>query len=47
MWDFSIISLIPTSFIVGASYYAPKPNYNYHEANLYLFIIQLQLRWNE
>lgn len=45
-YEFSIISLIPTSFILGASFYPADENeYKYNEINIYLLIIQLQYRW--
>ena len=40
----SIISLFPTAFIGGISYYPRKEEYRYDEFNLYLFLIQIQIR---
>lgn len=45
MWDFSIILLFPTSFIFGMSFYPETEEYNFNEFNLYLGIVQFQLRW--
>lgn len=42
---FSIISLFPTAFIFGFSYYPAKDEYKYEEINLYLGVIHLQYRW--
>jgi len=43
----SIILLFPTSFIVGMSYYGHDSKYRFDELNVYLFLIQLQIRWYE
>lgn len=40
----AIISLFPTSFIAGASYYPRNEDYPFDEFNLYLFIVQFQIR---
>jgi hypothetical protein len=40
----SIISLFPTAFIGGISYYPRNEEYRYDEFNLYLFLIQIQIR---
>jgi len=42
---FSIISLFPTSMVLGWSFYERDQQQNYNEINLYLIIIQLQFRW--
>ena len=44
MIEFRIISLFPTSFIGGMSYYPLNDEYPYDEYNLYLFLVQFQLR---
>lgn len=44
MTEFRIISLFPTSFIAGLSYYPRNEEYPYDEFNLYLFLVQFQLR---
>ncbi len=40
----AIISLFPTSFIFGISYYPKNKDYPFNELNLYLFFMQLQFR---
>jgi hypothetical protein len=40
----SIISLFPTSFIGGISYYPKNDEYSFDELNIYLFLIQFQIR---
>lgn len=40
----AIISLFPTAFIGGISYYPKNQEYPFEEINLYLFVIQLQIR---
>jgi hypothetical protein len=44
MYSFALISLFPTAFIGGVSYYARNEEYRYDEFNLYLFLIQIQIR---
>lgn len=44
-YSFSIISLIPTSMVLGWSFYQRDEDQNYNEANIYLLILQLQFRW--
>lgn len=40
----AIISLFPTAFIGGISYYPKNKDYHFDELNIYLFVIQLQIR---
>jgi len=40
----AIISLFPTSFIGGISYYPKNEDYHFDELNIYLFVVQLQIR---
>jgi len=40
----AIISLFPTSFIGGMSYYPKNEEYPFEELNIYLFIVQFQIR---
>lgn len=40
----AIISLFPTSFIAGLSYYPRNNEYPFDELNIYLFIVQFQIR---
>ena len=40
----AIISLFPTSFIGGISYYPKNQEYPFDELNIYLFLIQFQIR---
>ena len=40
----AIISLFPTSFIYGISYYPKNDDYRFDELNIYLFLIQFQIR---
>ena len=42
---FSIISLFPTSMVLGWSFYERDEKQNYNEINLYLIIVQLQFNW--
>jgi len=44
MRSIAIISLFPTAFIGGVSYYPSNEEYPYEEFNLYLFLIQIQVR---
>jgi hypothetical protein len=44
MISVAIISLFPTSFIGGLSYYPKNDEYNFDELNIYLFIVQFQIR---
>jgi uncharacterized protein YwqG len=43
----AIISLFPTSFIGGISYYPKNKEYPFNELNIYLFFVQLQFRTYE
>jgi hypothetical protein len=43
----AIISLFPTSFIFGISYYPKNNDYPFNELNIYLFFVQLQFRTYE
>ena len=45
--DLSIILLFPTSFICGLSYYPADKDFLHHEINIYLFLLQFQIRWYE
>jgi len=47
MISVAIISLFPTSFIGGMSYYPKNEEYPFNEFNLYLFIVQFQIRIHE
>jgi len=47
MMSIAIISLFPTSFIGGMSYYPKNEEYPFDEFNLYLFIVQFQIRIHE
>ena len=40
----AVISLFPTSFIGGLSYYPKNEEYPFDEVNIYLFIVQFQIR---
>ena len=40
----AIISLFPTSFIGGISYYPKDEKYSFSELNIYLFLVQFQIR---
>lgn len=40
----AIISLFPTAFIGGMSYYPKNEEYPFEELNIYLFIVQFQIR---
>lgn len=40
----AIISLFPTAFIGGLSYYPKNQDYPFEELNIYLFIVQFQIR---
>ena len=40
----AIISLFPTAFIGGISYYPKNEEYPFNELNIYLFLIQFQIR---
>jgi len=46
-YDISIIERISSGPIIGISYYTPDPvgEYNYYELDLYLLILQVQIRW--
>jgi len=44
MISVAIISLFPTSFIGGMSYYPKNEEYRFEEFNIYLFIVQFQIR---
>ena len=44
MISVAIISLFPTSFIGGMSYYPKNEEDNFDELNIYLFIVQFQIR---
>jgi len=43
----AIISLFPTSFIFGISYYPKNNDYPFNELNIYLFLVQFQIRTYE
>ena len=47
MISVAIISLFPTAFIGGMSYYPKNEEYPFNEFNLYLFIVQFQIRIHE
>lgn len=40
----AIISLFPTSFIGGISFYSKNKDYPFDELNIYLFLVQFQIR---
>ena len=40
----AIISLFPTSFIGGISFYPKNEDYPFDELNIYLFLVQFQIR---
>jgi len=43
----AIVSLFPTAFIGGLSYYPRDEKYIFSELNIYLFVVQLQFRFYE
>ena len=43
----AIISLFPTSFIGGVSYYPKNKDYPFNELNIYLLLVQIQFRTYE
>tara|TARA_R110001592_G_scaffold14653_1_gene65338 strand:- start:20688 stop:20831 length:144 start_codon:yes stop_codon:yes gene_type:complete len=44
-FELNIIVLFPKSFIFGLGYMEPEPDFEYEEINLFLGIIQIQIRW--
>ena len=44
-YEINIIVLFPKSFLFGIGYMEPEKGFEYEEINLYLGIVQLQIRW--
>ena len=43
--EINLILLMPDAMIVGWQYFRPEKSFNFSELNLYLFFVQLQIRW--
>ena len=44
-FEFNIIILFPKSFLIGISYLEPEPKFDYEEVNIFLGILQIQIRY--
>jgi len=45
--EINLILLVPDAMMVGWQYFRPDKNFNYSEVNIFLFFVQLQIRWNK
>tara|TARA_R110002126_G_C10114767_1_gene467729 strand:- start:240 stop:386 length:147 start_codon:yes stop_codon:yes gene_type:complete len=45
--DINLILLAPEAMIVGWQYYKPEEEFDFTEVNLFLFFVQVQLRWGK
>ncbi len=45
MTELNIIILFPKSFLLGIGYMEPEENFEYEEINIFLGLIQIQIRW--
>ena len=45
--DINIILLAPEAMILGWQYHEPEENFDFTEVNIFLFFVQLQLRWGK
>ena len=45
--EINLILLVPDAMLIGWQYYRPDKNFNYSEVNIFLFFVQLQIRWNK
>lgn len=43
--EINLILLVPKAMIIGWQYFEPEEGFNFTEVNLFLFFLQLQLRW--
>tara|TARA_R110000772_G_scaffold114337_4_gene218728 strand:- start:332 stop:466 length:135 start_codon:yes stop_codon:yes gene_type:complete len=43
--DLHLIILFPKSFIFGVGYMEPEKDFEYEEINIFLGILQIQVRW--
>jgi len=43
--EINLILLVPESMMIGWQYYKPEVNFDFFEANVFLFFFQLQIRW--
>ena len=45
--DINLILLIPNAMILGYQYFEEEEKFQYSELNIFLFFVQIQLRWGE
>ena len=45
--EINLILLVPDAMLIGWQYFKPDKNFNYSEVNVFLFFVQLQIRWNK
>ena len=45
--DINLILLMPNSMIIGWQYYKPEEEFDFTEVNLFLFFVQVQLRYGK
>jgi|TARA_R110000782_G_scaffold252510_1_gene340346 hypothetical protein len=45
--DINLILLIPNSMILGYQHFEEEEGFDFKEVNLFLFFIQVQLRWGK
>jgi len=45
--EINLILLVPDGMMIGWQYFRPDNNFNYSEVNVFLFFVQLQIRWNK
>ena len=45
--DINLVLLMPNAMIIGWQYYKPEEEFDFTEVNLFLFFVQVQLRWGK
>jgi hypothetical protein len=45
--DINLILLIPNAMVLGYQYFEEDEQFNYSELNVFLFFVQVQLRWGK
>ena len=45
--DINLILLMPNSMMLRWQYYEPEEGFDFHEVNLCLFVVKLQIRWGK
>ena len=45
--EINLILLVPNAMILGWQYYHPEDKFDFSELNIFMFLGQLQIRWNK